>query len=542
MSNIRLYNVGKGWPKNIRYINSININSLEGKMNNKIIASLLFSTVFIISGCLHEETSVESAQYEFVHQTLTVLDGAGEIFTNIGDDLDQSNVFGSSESDSSFSNAFFKARVADKNKLEIASKLKNLADWRTGLSTILDKTGVNNPIVKMKNKVQARSFLEADNSTDEFGLNEADINEAFNEIFNTPTQEGNVITYSFKTDVCDDGSASSTPTEIQNCIELLNDVTVVFTVLSETSGTVDIKIDNFIPLSYSYSSTRIQMTVDLNAIKQSSETFAHLFEFDDTTNSFPATFKGKVGIYAELTTTHSVELGMNIPESVDIDGSLDGETIKISMSSTSKYFAIGANDLTSTANIELGIGTLIAMYTDEMGDLFELDIPGFTGELSIDIKSESATVSNFGVGSTPITYDINGDRALALKIEKFDGVLSGVEETFTLSTDLDISLTASNIHEDMNEIFDESTNSALSGSFSITASSGLEISNPEADSLLDDVTRIDAGGPLTMVGSGYFLMNESISTGECFIWEDGLNDTFSSGFEKGTCSTWVSGL
>ena len=505
---------------------------------NKFKIIVFVSLVFMLSGCLHEETSVESAQYEFVHQSLTVLDGTGTIFENIGDDFDQSSAFGSSGSDSSSSSAFFKAGVKNTNKFEIASQLKDLADWRTGLGNLLAKTGVNNPLVRMKNIVQTRSFHEVDNTSDEFGLSEQDINEAFHLIFNTPTQVGNVITYTVKAEFCDDGF--STNSEIQECINVLNTVTVVLTVLSDTSGTLEIKINNNVPLSYSYSSTRIQLTTDLNAIKQSAETFSHLLEFDDTTNSFPATFKGKFGVYVELKSANAVELGMSIPEAIDIDGFIDGEAIKVSMASSNKVFAIAANDLTSTADIELGMGALFAMFTDEYNDLFELDIPGFTGVLSIDIKNDSANIANFGVGSSPITIDINNQRALEMKIAKINGVLDGTDETFRLISDLDVSLTASNIHEDMNEIFDDSFDTSLTGSLSITASNGLVFSNPEADDPLDDVTRIDTGGPLTITGSGYFSFNESVTTGECFVWEDDTAAGFGSGFQSGACSIWIS--
>jgi hypothetical protein len=196
-------------------------------------------------------------------------------------------------------------------------------------------------------------------------------------------------------------------------------------------------------------------------------------------------------------------------------------------------FEVTANGATNEGTISFGLGAVSAMSAIEDVDNASILLPtefslaALEGVFSFSSPSGVDTLVATGVnlGNSPMTYTIDNQEALNVSMEPLGFTVNGADQTATLDTALDTSLSIANINSEFSLYFGRDPDPALQGTLAMTAPMGTSITNlgPPPAGLNNDVFVLSQGGPLSVTGTGYHAGDVTVNTNECFTES---SDTF----------------
>jgi len=192
------------------------------------------------------------------------------------------------------------------------------------------------------------------------------------------------------------------------------------------------------------------------------------------------------------------------------------------------------------AKLNVGLGVLDVDFSDEYSDS-KMSLNALTGKFIVGKRKQNMLHSiGTDVSGDPLAISIEDTDALKVEINTFDAVIDGENNTIYIQSDFELSMEVTNVNgEFSSDIFHNAENpndQRLTGTISIEipADTTLVVDKFEEGFGRAKITKIVNGGPMTLQGSNYFSFNETITVGECFIWEDDYLE-FGSGFERINC-------
>lgn len=200
---------------------------------------------------------------------------------------------------------------------------------------------------------------------------------------------------------------------------------------------------------------------------------------------------------------------------------------------------IDSSDSTK-ANLVLATDTLGVSFHDQHSDS-TVSINALTGAFIVNDAKPYAfhRAANAGASNT-LALPANHTNALKLNINSFAATVDGEKHSIYINDDFSMDVEVININAEFaKNVFHNAINpydQSLTGRVEINIAAGTTLVVKKVKDQFGEleITKVESGGPMTILGSDYFLFNESISLGECFIWEHDYLE-FGSGFERVVC-------
>lgn len=357
---------------------------------------------------------------------------------------------------------------------------------------------------------------------------------AFDAFLSSPTRDGNTLTYRPDVDIaCADETIAEVMAEVGNaqsqaevqelCRTLLPNVTVVQTLDSETSGTLTYRYRETAPFLVGYSPNSAYFEVQLEETRAALVAMAQDVDQPLQEGDLPSTFTGALRLTATETGTNAGSIRLSVPESIAITGATDLGEANFSLDATEKLIEIGGDDTAGTAYVEMDVGAISATLPDEDAEgtphLWELASAALTGRIDVDNNQQRLTITNLGFGDEPTTVRIDGQEALRVALDNFSATVDGNAGVMTFGTAVNFTMSVANAFGLMDDFFPSATDPSdptLTGEVSINAPAGtaLTVLNPDDT---NPVTKVTAGGPIEMQGTGEYDGSVSLPSDSCFV-------------------------
>lgn len=303
----------------------------------------------------------------------------------------------------------------------------------------------------------------------------------------TASREGNRIIIDPDDQAVCEGEVFIGDDHLQQCLELIKDLTVQLDAVTEQSGQITYLYQGRPLLEVIYGPNAASYELDLGTyFNVESAAAAFLNQAMEV-----ASMSGKVRLVMHVENANSGNesgtVTLAVPEPIAIND-VDGSQLSLA---ASNIFTMTSDAATGTASIELGMGALRMLMTDPLGGADStFSMAGLRGVLSFDEQTEGLTVSNFSFAGAPLRMNIDGVTA-QVSLSPLGFIASGAGN-MVLSQALNLSVSAS-----ANDPEFGSATVALRAS----APAGTRIT--DSDLLSETVT---AGGPLSL--------NYSVTGGE----------------------------
>lgn len=334
------------------------------------------------------------------------------------------------------------------------------------------------------------------------------------------TQNGNVYTIDpDEASICNDPQLELDATEIQQCTDLLEDVTVVTTVNATannqvTAATTQFQYKNASVVTTDFTSTSGYYQINLAGSKT---LLTDLSAMADPEDQFPVpeTMKGAVRMAFTAPSDNSGTATLSIPEQVEIKSTTPGEEIDLTLAQADKLISVSADASNLTMEMEVGFGALNLIFPDEddVGSFpVQLAMNAMTGNVAVNSNGDVLTVT--GLGLDGITMKVDSQQAMLLNMPKLDALLdaSGTAAFMRLDKALDLTLRIDNIRGYFADELESTSPSAyLAASATVPAGTVLTDVSP-------DTVKVTAGGPVTvnMDESGDTTGSMTAALSECF--------------------------
>ncbi len=458
----------------------------------------------------------------------------------LGDEFARMNPFFSGEASSS--EKILQEMLSGQNadlveQLNVLAKSKFFADF----STRLNKTG-------------SLSAREGQGSLSD------EVDEFFAKYMIVEDKTGNTVSYKFDPAICDD---SGNVDEVQTCKDIIENITIVQTLASDSAGTIVLKYGDFTPLILGYSPDEWYLETNLADLK-----FAILklqVDIDVPANEkveFPEVFEGVVRASISLPAEDQLSLSYGVLTDVTINGLMDERTLDIYVA-RSRIIVITADFATENLTVETGLAEF-RFIADNQNDAyyknyFEIRLAGFDSKLvfvegkldmdfdigvfsfifdeedvaeeqktkteismdgftaDISITEEQLVAKNFGIKNDDFSILLDDKKLFSLDFPKVDFTVDLTNDNFSSQSDVDISVDVVNVNgEFAKDIFkDEAdpTDETLAANVSVSLPSGSLISIIKNG----DILKVVEGGPFLIQGSGGNLEGGlTVEVGECF--------------------------
>ena len=295
----------------------------------------------------------------------------------------------------------------------------------------------------------------------------------------TTERTGNRITIDPDDQAVCEGEIYLGDDDLQQCLELVKDLTVQLDAVTEESGQISYLYQGAPLLSIIYGPNAASYELDLGTyFRVESAAAAFLNETVDV-----ASMSGKVrlvmNIENENTGSESGSVTLAVPEAIAITDN-DGSSISLA---ASNIMTMSSDAATGTASIELGMGALsiLAASGDGSGNS-SLTMSGLTGVFNFDDVTEGLSARNIGFGGAPIRLNVEGS-AVEVSLSPFGFDVSGDGE-LTMAQALNLALSMVGNDPDAGQI---------SLSANVTAPAGTRIGDGVTES---DIVK--SGGPLSL--------------------------------------------
>ena len=495
---------------------------------------LILITCIGLVACFHDESSdvaPNQALSDAFNQVQKTITQTGDLINQQTENSKAVNTLSGTigGSGSSQSSVMFKPLSSKAGLTDITDIKNQIISLVNNFSPAINKSNLRQKVsARFMHDMEDDSF--ANDSMDDSMMTADQMEELLIEIFNEPTQDGNVYTYTLRNDFCyDEFTGSIDP----DCQSFADNFTMTLEITSSTSGIIQVIINNQALLSFEYAELYLSLEVFLDGLKALAD-----LSGDNTNGEIPETFTGSFKLSIELLSSTKAEILASIPQAIDIDGTIDGEPITFSLASSSKLVSLIADESEENLSLEFGMGALYVKVMSDMGSEQEINIAALTGLFELDANLDKLIASNIGIGNDSLTIDYDGTNAVTLDIATFGFEVDGSTEDVTLTSDFDLALSAKNVNGELGsdtfELALDPTDTTLAGSLSITAPKDTVFMDMETTDFMTDSTKVVSGGPLSISGTGYFSTNLTVNAGECLISTDDMSD-FGDGMSVTSC-------
>ena len=267
--------------------------------------------------------------------------------------------------------------------------------------------------------------------------------------------------------------------DLQQCLELVRDLTVELDAVTEESGQVVYLFQNDPLLSIIYGPNDASYELDLGTyFRVESAAAALLNETSDI-----ASMSGKVRLVMNIananTGAESGSVTFAVPEALVINDN-DGSSFSLA---ASNILTMTSDVAAGTASIEFGMGALNVLAADDEGaGDSSLSMSGLRGIFNFDERNDGLSVRNLGFGNAPIRLNAEGSE-VEISLSPFGFDISADGE-LTLADALDLA-------------FSLISNDPDAGQISLAA----RVEAPRGTRIGDGETEADfvrSGGPLSL--------------------------------------------
>ncbi|MDH5546089.1 MAG: hypothetical protein OEZ43_10875 [Gammaproteobacteria bacterium] len=346
----------------------------------------------------------------------------------------------------------------------------------------------------------------------------------FDEILDAGVKDGNTVTYSLQDSVCDDISDED---DLAACEELQKHVFVDIVLNSDTSGVIKLRYDDYAPMAFGYSQDEWYYEVNLSVIKALAEQIQEDFDLSQDeidALELPEKLSGSFRVTLALPAENKVRMAFGITNDIDVifSDSSGSSSEKIT------FFVATAEVVSLTVDIEDTDSDLVidlhrtefsyAETNENKTESVKFAMAGVTGTFSGKIDGDTLVATNVGLRGQPVTFDINGQRAVTIEADTIDITAGESEDKFSITLDkaLSAKVTVKNVNgEFAYEIFSNADNPRdpnLSASFSVTAPAGTVLADSQ-----EEWMRVDEGGPFKLTVTGPDAGSVTVNQGECLI-------------------------
>ncbi len=330
----------------------------------------------------------------------------------------------------------------------------------------------------------------------------------------TINQSGNVYTFDPNEGViCANDELGLDATEANKCAQLLQPMTFVVTVTEANGDEVTAAETAFKFNGTTFATTGFTPTsgfyeVDFGGLKP---VLVKVNDLADAADKFdiPQTMTGRLRTDFTAPDENNATITVSIPEALALVNTVPGEQIDLSIGTTSKLFRMSANAATTELEVEVGLGTLSALFTDD-DDVssfpVELALNALTGTIAVTDSGDDMQITGLGIDT--LTLKVDSVDALLVNMPQLNALLdaSGANALVSLQSALDFSFNMTNVRQ----YFDDLSPATDSTSISIAAPAGTVLT--EAGDEAIQVT----GGTLTVeIEESGVAQSAVVPTGSC---------------------------
>jgi len=400
----------------------------------------------------------------------------------------------------------------------------------------------SNTIIQKMSGISANGIMPLDAHMGESSPSD-DIVRILNQIMDEGTVEGGVVVYRPNIEaLCVDSDSAA---EMAECENFLQYVSVEQQVTSDTEGKLTFKFDTHGPFVIGYASNSVYLET---IFAELNNTLVAIDELLMSAEELPAsetspsaditsfdTFEGAIRLtITKLGDQHGSSV-LSIPQAISISGMMDGEFNSLTIAQSSNVFGVEANGLTNEAAISFGLGAIaVVTAIEDMNDSAVLlpttfDLAGLTGVFTFNgsIDDDVIAASGVGLGDSPISLKINGTEALNVAMDTMDFTVSGNQQSVTLDTAMNLSISASNLNGELSDFFASfgalnSADTSLQASLGTTAPSGTVLTDRGMVQVGDQFLSLTevTSGSFSVAGTGFLEGNATVNQSQCFADAD----------------------
>jgi hypothetical protein len=336
----------------------------------------------------------------------------------------------------------------------------------------------------------------------------------FDALLRNPVRNGNTITYT------PDAAAVCAQVPLgteQNCADILGHVTLLQTLTSDTTGTLQFRFDGVTAATLGYSPTETWFEVDLAGLKAALGIVLGILD-PTATLDLPSTFQGAVRIMTSTPAPGTGTVTLAITREIRIAGPVDCGNMSVVLGATNKLLQMTVDEEAGTATFEAnlaGVDVQIPFEDDADGcHTATLNLGGLTALLQINASSQNLVLTDVGIGGMPLVLDVDGDEALRVELDTFGMTVNGDTGAIRMDTGFHLLVNLSNVQAFFETIF--GTTDPAEGSVTANMPAGTRIELLE-NAMGETLGTVTGGGPIDVTGTGEFSGDESIAMDECFI-------------------------
>lgn len=334
-------------------------------------------------------------------------------------------------------------------------------------------------------------------------------------------REGNIITIDpDERLICADEFPllNHTDTELPNCEQLMQDLSVQIHAQSDDSGIITYSFQDNDVLAIGYSENSASYELQLAGLQLLVE---RAQQMSGHTISEQVAMSGAVRLSAtvlnDVEGAVAGELVLEVTQTLNlVPAQSASESINLQPSTV---FKISINEATGdvATTVDWGSLQLIADVSDS-GDgsmLSQLNLGGLTANATLNANTSILKLTNVGIGNVPLTINVNQINTVSLSLSAFDVTLDSESGMVTFDGALGAALTVSNILGVLEGLGPEA-----SANLSINAAAGTTLRDEG-----DGAIKVLNNGPFALsagvVSDGVSLQQSvSFDAGECFGSDD----------------------
>ncbi len=317
-----------------------------------------------------------------------------------------------------------------------------------GLGNSLNGAGA---VLNQNNDVIAGTSLDIANggagTLDTMAQTDIDVNDSLGELLSSTlaldgdgsrtTRDGNIITINpDPNEICAAEGANAAGTIFNNCVSLVQDLSVRLVAISDDEGSLAYQFDGQPLMTIGYGPIEESFELSLSPFRSLAVRAAQL---EGQQINLPETFNGAIKFSSSNQLDASGEpisgsTSIDVTQAIAISDAAQGTSLSFG---TGTLFSLDFNAETGSGGMEFDIGAINLLTPDE-GALSNISMPGFTARAEVSEATGQLVVSNLGLARGPLRVSIDNQEALSLSMQAFGFTVSEATEDVVLTGAMDI--------------------------------------------------------------------------------------------------------
>lgn len=307
--------------------------------------------------------------------------------------------------------------------------------------------------------------------------------------------------------------------EYMNCLRIWDNVLTKQHLLSPYEGTLTLFYSDYAPAMISYGPNYLYIDLKLVDLAGALRDIAVVVNGPDfNISSVPSEATGIVSLKFDNLPSLNKSATLSIMESIMIRGTYGSNLpYEIAVSKSQPVVSLLSSTESKSIQLAFGLNEIQSTYAWRDNNNEEhnnsLSIGGFHGDISLGQNDDNLHVSNLSFGDEPSVLTIDDTVAYSLDYSPLN-MMVGLDQIVYL-THHEEKTYISNIFGYMESAFNQGDFS-LSGMYSMSIPENTTVF-PVQDTITGNALRmVNSGGPIHLLGNGYFRDDTYIGTNECF--------------------------